>query len=158
MAPEPPHINTDPAPLHPNINYSPCQDPLAGAEDPQLGIDWSKPGPMDGLHIWSSWKQTLPDNNRFSLLGFQVLILGILQFLCHHWCRSALMLLCLVLLVLAPYYTRHYHITHRWARGVRRLFFITLTYPGNPHPPQFNPRIFPLMAIAILSVVLLFWP
>ncbi len=158
MSREPPHVNTDPCPQWERHYHSPCQDPLPGPETTKPFIEWGRPTTQEHLHLWSCWRRALPENTRLGLMGFSMAMFFALQVLCHRWGRSLLMLLFVVLLLLAPYYAQNFRIQHRFARFVRKLFFISFTYPGDTHVPRLLLRTAPMMIIPTTSVILLFWP
>ena len=158
MSTVPPHINSDPSPPIERPYHSPAQGWLASPDTVQSGVQCGRPTYQENQHIWNCERQLLMDNARFSILGFGVLVLGILHLLGHHWGRTALMALYLVLLLAAPYYANRLRIQHPCARFVRRLFFEIFTHPSALRPPKILARIFPMMFIPISSLVLLFWP
>ena len=158
MSSVPPHIDTDPCPPIERPYHSPAQEALASPETVPPGLQSGRPTMQQRQHLWSHQRHMLPDNTRFGIQGFMVLMLGLLQLLCLRWGRVALMAGYLALLLAAPYYANHFRVQHRFARFVRRLFFHIYSFPDDPRPARILPRTLPLMLIPISSVVLLFWP
>ena len=160
VIPKPPHLDTDPSPVRNGPTYySPEQAPIASIRNVQLGVQFNRTNrPGYSLNLWNCWGCALSVNARFGFHGFVVLVLGILQLLCHRWGRTALMALYLYLLLAAPYYAARLNRQHPLARLIRRAFFLFITYPDDPRPPRVLVRIFPMLFIPVSSILLLFWP
>ena len=159
VIPKPPHLDTDPTPARDPTYYSPEQAPIASPRTVHPGVYFNETHPR-GFHLrlWNCWACALTVNGRFGFHAFVVLLFGILQLLCHRWCRTALMALYLYLLLAAPYYAARLNRQHPLARLIRRAFFLFITYPDDPRPPRVLVRIFPMLFIPVSSILLLLWP
>lgn len=54
------------------------------------------------------------------------------------------------LVFLATYYVWRLHITHRLARMLRAVFYVSFTYPGDQRPPRLSLRLSVIVGVSIL--------
>ncbi len=65
---------------------------------------------------------------------------------------AALLLVALVALtILATHYARRPHVTHRLARILRAIFYVSFTYPGDKRAPRLSLR----MPVIVITAILL---
>lgn len=131
--------NTGISPIDPF--RSPSMAPLAGMP---------RPKPAE-LYFSSNKKSEL-----FILHAAAFLLLPPLsiQIIMQNWELVPVTASLMCIILLSARYAKRPDITHRFAKVLRKVFFVTFSHPGSKYPPKRIARIPLLMAIYILNFVI----
>ena len=148
-------MNTDP------VQVSPYNSPATSSFP---GNSASKPGGvppppiMHPQHMNAYAMQSMSEGHVWALLMFPLILAGLLKLLLFHWWQGSFILLFTSSFLLAAFYAKRPHITHRLARILCAIFFVTFRDAKTRQPKKRVLRLSAAWAVTILSVVLFVWP
>jgi len=148
-------MNTDPVQVSPY--NSPATASMPGGAAPRPG-GVPPPPIMHPRHMDTHVMLSMSESNVWALLMFPLILAGLLKLLLLQWWQGSLILLFTTSFLLAAFYAKRPHVTHRLSRILCALFFVTFRDVTNQRPPRRFLRLSVAFAISLLSVLLFVWP
>ena len=148
-------INTDPVRSSPSL--PPSMAPFAGSTSPAPDLP-ARPPIMHPHHMSTYAIQSMSEGNVWAVLMFGIILAGLVKLLVFKWWQGSLILLFASSFLMASYYAKRPHITHRLARILCGMYFATFRDVHNERPSRRFLRLSAAFGISFLCVVLFIWP